>query len=124
DSPITDRATPTTKNAAIPNSARASAVALDTDMKDNNAVVDRTTRTCRLVVPGRLTDFIKSPFSSFQIRAHRSNVRQVRKRSSGYPCLHWLFRMRQHAPHGPAYCMQPYWPGIGRTQTQDSGCGA
>src|SRR5215470_9163231 len=78
ESPITDRATPTTKNAAIPNSARASAVALETDMKDSNAVVDKTTRTCRRVVPGRPTDFITSTLYSSLMRAQRSNLRQAR----------------------------------------------
>src|SRR5262245_36591346 len=44
-SPINDRATPITKNAPIPNSAKASAAAFDTDMKDKSVVVERTTRT-------------------------------------------------------------------------------
>ena len=52
DSPINDRAMPAAKKAAIPNSASARAAALDTDMNDNNAVADKTTRTRLLGLEG------------------------------------------------------------------------
>jgi hypothetical protein len=51
-SPINDRATPTTKKTAMPNSARATAVALETEMKDSSGVVDSTTRTWRFDLIG------------------------------------------------------------------------
>jgi len=52
DSPIKDRATPTEKNAAMPNSANATAVARETDMKDRSVVLDNTTRTCGFGLSG------------------------------------------------------------------------
>ena len=59
DSPITERATPITKKAAMPNSASAIAVAFETDMNDSKAVVDKTTRTWRFGVRGGAADLIR-----------------------------------------------------------------
>src|SRR5262245_58445888 len=72
DSPTTDRATPTTKNAAMPNSASASAVAFETDMNDRSAVVDKTTRICRFDRNVRVSDLM-----SYLTLSHESTAAEA-----------------------------------------------
>src|SRR5262245_58575480 len=59
DSPMKDLATPTEKKAAMPKSANATAVALETDMKDRSVVLDNTTRTCRFGLIGGSVTLIR-----------------------------------------------------------------
>jgi hypothetical protein len=59
DSPMKDLATPTEKKAAMPNSANATAVARETDMKDRSVVLDNTTRTCRFGLRGGSVTLIR-----------------------------------------------------------------